>query len=87
MHPAFGKPGSDSDSRNEDWPLRVSASFYAWEPKVGFRIGMQSLDGIAGEVDLSDLARQGLCRAWNNRASFKAFELGAFAPIKWGSTG
>ena len=22
---------------------------------------MQSLDGIAGEVDLSDLARQGLC--------------------------
>ena len=50
-----------------------------------FRIWLRYDDGIAGEVDLSDLAGRGVFKAWNDATFFNSVRLGSHGAIEWGS--
>jgi len=54
------------------------------EPRAGFRIWLRYSDGVAGEVDLSDLAGRGVFEAWNDRAFFEAVRVSEAGAIAWG---
>lgn len=47
------------------------------------RIWLRYDDGVSGEIDLSDMAGQGVFAAWNDPAVFKAVRLGAQGAIEW----
>ena len=49
------------------------------------RIWLRYDDGIEGEVDLSDVAGQGVFEAWNDAAFFNAVRLGSHGAIEWSS--
>jgi hypothetical protein len=53
-------------------------------PQEGYRVWLRFADGIAGEVDLSDLAGRGVFRAWESRAFFEAVRVAADGGIAWG---
>jgi len=47
------------------------------------RIWLRYDDGIEGEVDLSDLAGQGVFEPWNDAAFFNTVHLGSHGAIEW----
>jgi hypothetical protein len=40
-------------------------------------------DGVKGEVDLTDLAGEGVFDAWNNQTCFEKVHIGSHREIKW----
>jgi hypothetical protein len=58
-------------------PLEVKA-------RKNFRIWLRYDDGTQGEVDLSDVAGQGVFAAWNDVAFFNSVRLGSHGAIEWG---
>ncbi len=56
----------------------------AVEPRDGYRIWLRFSDGAAGEIDLSDLAGQGVFAAWEDPACFAAVRLAEHGAIVWG---
>jgi hypothetical protein len=58
-------------------PLEVKA-------RKNFRIWLRYDDGTEGEVDLSDMAGQGVFAAWNDVAFFNSVRLGSHGAIEWG---
>jgi len=47
------------------------------------RIWLRYDDGVSGEIDLSDIAGQGVFAAWNDPAVFNAVRLGVHGAIEW----
>lgn len=58
-------------------PIEVS-------PREGYRVWLRYTDGVAGEVDLSDLAGRGVFQAWASRDCFEAVRVAADGGIAWG---
>jgi hypothetical protein len=58
-------------------PLEVKA-------RKNFRVWLRYDDGTEGEVDLSDVAGQGVFAAWNDVAFFNSVRLGSHGAIEWG---
>lgn len=52
--------------------------------REGYRIWLRYDDGVSGEVDLSDLAGQGVFAAWNNRSFFESVCLTQHRSVAWG---
>lgn len=48
-----------------------------------YRIRIAFSDGVAGEVDLSDLAGQGVFEVWKDPGVFEGVHLGAGRQIRW----
>ena len=57
-------------------PIRV-------EPRPGYRVWIEFADGVAGEVDLSDLAGRGVFQAWNTPGYFKKVYITPHRAIAW----
>lgn len=53
------------------------------EAREGYRLWLRYSDGTSGEVDLSDLAGQGVFSAWDDRAFFKTVRLDGHGGIVW----
>jgi hypothetical protein len=49
-----------------------------------WRIWLRYDDGVAGELDLSDLAGRGVFKAWNDPAFFDSVHLASHGGIEWG---
>ena len=49
------------------------------------RLWLRYDDGIEGEVDLSDVAGQGVFEPWNDAAFFNTVQLGSHGAIEWSS--
>lgn len=58
-------------------PVEVRAS-------GGFRVWLRFADGIEGEVDLSDLAGEGVFAAWQDPAFFRTVRIDECRAIAWG---
>ena len=54
------------------------------EPRDGFRLLLRYSDGSAGEVDLSDMAGNGVFRAWDDPDFFGRVHVAAHGAIAWG---
>lgn len=54
------------------------------EAREGYRIWLRYADGVAGEVDLSDIAGRGVFAAWNDRARFESVRISPAREITWG---
>ena len=54
------------------------------QARKNFRIWLRYDDGTQGEVDLSDLAGQGVFAAWNDVAFFNSVRLGSHGAVEWG---
>ena len=52
-------------------------------PLEGYRIWLRYSNGVAGEVDLSDMAGRGVFSAWNDREFFEGVRLDAYGAITW----
>ena len=48
-----------------------------------YRIWLRYDDGVEGEVDLSDVAGQGVFAAWEDRSFFAGVHLGPAGSIAW----
>ena len=48
-----------------------------------YRIWLRYDDGVEGEVDLSDMAGQGVFAAWEDRSFFAGVHLGPAGSIAW----
>ena len=55
----------------------------AVEPREDYRIWLRYSDGAEGEVDLSDLAGDGVFSAWDDRACFEAVHVTEYGAIAW----
>ena len=55
----------------------------AVEPRDGFRIWLKYDDGEEGEVDLSDIPRNGVFAAWNDREFFERVYIPEFRAVAW----
>ena len=55
----------------------------AVEPREDYRIWLRYSDGAEGEVDLSDLADDGVFSAWENRSCFEAVHVTEYGAIAW----
>ena len=53
------------------------------EPREHYRIYVEYDDGAHGEVDLSDVAGQGVFKAWDERAFFEQVHLTEDGAIGW----
>jgi Protein of unknown function (DUF2442) len=53
------------------------------KPLPNHRIWLRYDDGTEGEVDLSDLAGQGVFEPWNDPAFFNTVHLGSHGAIEW----
>ena len=53
------------------------------EPRPGYRIWLEYADGVAGEVDLSDVAGQGVFAAWNEPGFFEKVYVSSHRSIAW----
>jgi hypothetical protein len=49
----------------------------------GFRLYVKFSDGTEGEVDVSDLAGQGVFAAWRDRRFFEQVHVGSGRQIQW----
>lgn len=54
------------------------------EARDGYHIWLRFADGVEGEVDLSDLAGQGVFAAWQDRVFFDSVRIGDARAIAWG---
>ena len=54
------------------------------EPRMGYRILLRFEDGVAGEVDLSDLAGRGVFKAWDEPGRFGQVHVAPHGAISWG---
>ena len=52
--------------------------------RAGYRIWLRYDDGVSSEVDLSELAGQGVFAAWNDRAFFESVRLTQHRSVAWG---
>jgi len=57
-------------------PIRVEA-------RPNYRVYLEFSDGSKGEVDLSNLAGNGVFKVWSDRHFFETVHLGAHREIKW----
>ena len=57
------------------------------EAREGYRIWVRYNDGECGEVDLSDVTRDGVFAAWNDRAFFESVHLDEYGAAVWGEDG
>lgn len=48
-----------------------------------YRLHLEFSDGAKGDVDLSDLAGQGVFQAWNDYSFFQKAHIGDHREIKW----
>jgi hypothetical protein len=53
------------------------------KPLSDYRIWVGFTDGVAGEVDLSDLAGRGVFSLWNDYTAFQGVHLGPSGEIAW----
>ena len=53
------------------------------EARDGYRIWLEYADGVSGEVDLSDVAGDGIFKAWEDRAFFESVHLTPHRAIAW----
>jgi len=53
-------------------------------PLPDFRLWLKFADGVAGEVDLSDLAGHGVFERWNAPGEFEKVQVGQSGDVKWG---
>ena len=53
------------------------------EARPGYRIWLRYSDGTAGEVDLSDVAGQGVFKAWDEPGCFEKAHIAAHRAIAW----
>lgn len=58
----------------------------AVKARPGYRIWVKFEDGIAGEVDLSDIAGKGVFKALEDRAFFETVSILPHHSISWGDT-
>jgi hypothetical protein len=49
----------------------------------GYCLELEFDDGIAGRVDLSDLAGEGVFAPWLDRAAFEAVRIGSSGELVW----
>ena len=56
----------------------------AVEPRDGYCIWVRYSDGVAGEIDLSDMAGRGVFAAWNDRTFFETVRVAEGDAIAWG---
>ena len=56
----------------------------AVEPRDGYCIWVRYSDGVAGEIDLSDMAGRGMFAAWNDRTFFETVRVADGGAIAWG---
>ena len=49
-----------------------------------YRIYIRFSDGAEGEVDLSDLAGQGVFQSWKDPGAFEAVRIGPGRQVQWG---
>ena len=54
------------------------------QPRSGYRIWIEFSNGVAGEIDLSDLAGQGVFQAWNDLGYFGKVYIAPTGAIAWG---
>lgn len=52
-------------------------------PLANYRVYLEFSDGVKGEVDLSDLAGEGVFKAWNDQTFFEQVHIGSHREIKW----
>ncbi len=55
----------------------------AVEPREGYRIWLRYEDGVEGEVDLSDIERDGIFEVWNDRSFFEKVYISEFESVAW----
>lgn len=53
-------------------------------PRPGFRIWLRYSDGVQREVDLSNLAGQGVFRSWQRPGAFENVHLADDGSVSWG---
>lgn len=53
-------------------------------PRAEYRIRLRYSDGTAGEVDLSDLANEGIFKDWRDRKFFETVGFNKHGAIAWG---
>jgi hypothetical protein len=79
--PSLGRTGRDTRTMGEVTAIRPTAV----APLEGYRIWLHYSDGVAGEVDLSDIAGRGVFSAWNDREFFETVRLDSYGAITWGA--
>ena len=55
----------------------------AVEAREGYRIWLSFSDGVAGEIDLTHLAGDGVFEPWNDRACFESVRLTSYGAVAW----
>ncbi|MSO19372.1 MAG: DUF2442 domain-containing protein [Acidobacteria bacterium] len=50
----------------------------------GCRLWLRFADGIEGDLDLADLAGQGIFSAWDDRHFFESVHINASGALEWG---
>ena len=55
----------------------------AVEPRDGFRVWVKFDDGAEGEVDYSDITRDGVFEVWNDREFFERVRISEFQCLEW----
>lgn len=53
-------------------------------PLPGFRLWLRFADGVTGEVDLADMAGQGVFQRWNVPGEFEKVQVGQNGDVNWG---
>jgi hypothetical protein len=53
------------------------------KPLKDFRLWLRFCDGVTGEVDLSDLAGEGVFAAWNQPGEFARVTIGTRGELCW----
>ena len=53
------------------------------EARDGYRIWLEYADGVCGEIDLSDVAGEGIFKAWEDRACFEQVHITPHRVIAW----
>ena len=53
------------------------------EPRPKYRIWVEFSDGVAGEIDLSDLAGRGVFAAWNEPGVFEKVHIDSMGAVAW----
>ncbi|NOY41569.1 MAG: DUF2442 domain-containing protein [Planctomycetes bacterium] len=52
-------------------------------PLDGYSLHVEYNDGVAGEVNLSQLVGRGVFKAWEDRSVFESVCIGEYGEIKW----